>query len=294
MAKKPTEDKKPGTAVASWRDEMGAAAKRAAEMEKNTGGGGKFFTMRAGVFKYDDIPMPGNMIACVIVDGIYENTYYEGKFDPENRSPPTCFAFWRDDFEDEMQPHEKVDEDPETFTRQNPVCDDCWANQWASADTGKGKACQNRRRLALIPAGSFKSLGKNKGFDLEMFDDEEAFKKADVGYLKVSVTSVKNYSAYVREVSEQLGKPLWAVFTQISLVPDDRSQFKMEFELIGEVPDELMDAIYKRHLSAKDDILFPYQKREEDDDKEAAQPQKNNAAKKLAGGKAPVKGRVKK
>lgn len=291
MAKKPVETKKPGTAIANWRDEMSGAAKRAAEMEQNTGSGGKFFTTRAGVLKYDDIAMPGNMIAAVILHGIYENTFYDSKFDPENRTPPTCFAFWDDTYPDEMQPHAKVDEDPETFTRQNDVCDGCPQNEWGSADTGKGKACGNRRRLALIPAGAIKSLGKNKGFDTEMFEDEDSFKKADLGFFKIPVTSVKGYSAYVREVSEQLGRPLWGVYTQISVVPDDRSQFKVEFELISEVPDELMDVIFKRHVEAKEAVAFPYQKREDDKEDDKA-PVKNNAGKKLGGGAA-AKGRQK-
>lgn len=276
--------------VTNWRDEMAGAAARAAETEQSSGGG-KFFTMRAGVLKYDDVPLPGSTIACVVLHGIYENVFYADKFDADNRTPPTCYAFWDpltgDDADEEMGPPENVDKE-DCFERQSDLCHDCPQNQWGSAERGKGKACSNRRRLALIPAGMMKSLGKNKGFDLEMFTDPDSFKKADIGFMKLPVTSVKKYSSYVREVSEQLGKPLWAVYTQITVVPDDKNQVAVEFELIDEIPDDIMDVVFKRHQEAKDVTAFDYRPPSDDDDN--AQPvAKNNAAKKLAGGRGGAK-----
>lgn len=299
MARKPTkaEGAEPipkNKALSNWRDEMAGAAARAVETEQSSGGG-KFFTMRAGVLKYDDVPLPGSSIACVIVHGIYENVFYEASFDADNKTPPTCFAFWDptksddDKPDDEMGPPETVDKE-DCFTRQSDLCHDCPQNEWGSAEKGKGKACGNRRRLAILPAGMMKSLGKNKGFDLEMFDDPDQFRKADIGFMKLPVTSVKKYSAYVREVSEQLGKPLWAVFTQINVVPDDKNQVTVEFELIDEIPDELMDAVFKRHIEAKDATAFDY--RPPSDDDAPAPATKNSAAKKLSGAKkAPAKKR---
>lgn len=283
-----------GKSLTNWRDEMAGAATRAAETEQATGGG-KFFTMRAGVLKYDDVALPGSTIAAVILHGVYENLYYADKFDAENKTPPTCFAFWdptksdSDKPDDEMGPHEDVDKE-DCFERQADLCSECPMNEWGSAERGKGKACGNRRRLAIIPAGIMKSLGKNKGLDLEMFDDEDQFKKADMGFMKLPVTSVKAYSAYVREVSEQLGRPLWGVFTQITVVPDDKNQVAVEFELIDEIPDELMEVVFKRHQEAQDLTAFPYRPPSEDD--EPAKPVKNNAAKKLSGAKkTPAKGK---
>lgn len=274
-------------ALTNWRDEMAGAAARAAETEQSSGGG-KFFTMRAGVLKYDDVPLPGSTIACVVLHGVYENLFYADKFDADNKTPPTCFAFWDpttgEDPEDEMGPHEDVDKE-DCFERQSTLCHDCPQNQWGSAERGKGKACGNRRRLALIPAGMMKSLGKNKGFDLEMFTDPDQFKKADIGFMKLPVTSVKAYSAFTREVSEQLGKPLWAVYTQITVVPDDKNQVSVEFELIDEIPDDIMDVVYKRHQEAKDATAFPYRP-PSDDDAPTQNKTSNNAAKKLGGGRA--------
>ena len=287
MARAPK--KTTGTAVANWQSEMAKSAAKAAEMEKSTSGG-RFFSMKAGQLKFDDVAMPGNMMACVILHGVYENVYYAGKYDPDNKAPPACFAFWHPDDEEEMQPHPDVDTE-DCFTRQSDACEGCPQNEWGSAEVGKGKACSNRRRLALIPAGIYKSLGKNKGFDLEMFNAEEDFKKSDLAFMKLPVMSVKGYSAFTREVTEQLGKPLWAVYTNISVEADERSQFRVNFELIDEIPDDLMGIIFKRHTAAKDETAFPYRPPSDDED---AAPVKNTAAKKLAGKTPAKRSRVKK
>tara|TARA_B100000678_G_scaffold287994_2_gene295604 strand:+ start:12335 stop:13210 length:876 start_codon:yes stop_codon:yes gene_type:complete len=282
--------KKTGKELANWQSAMAEAATKQAEMEQSTGGG-SFFSFRAGQMKFGDVALPGDQIPCVIVHSIHENVYYEGKYDPDNKAPPACFAFWDGDEDTEMAPHPKVDEE-DIFERQSEDCDSCPLNAWGSAETGKGKACKNQRRLAVIPAGMYKAKGgRNSGYDLEMFEDPKDFKKSDLAFMKLPVMSVKNFSAYVREVSEQLGKPTWAVFTNVYLEPDDKSQFRVCFDLIGEIPEELMETVYGRVLEAQGDNVtdFPY-RAPSDDEEEAAAPVKNNAAKKLAG-KAPAKGR---
>lgn len=291
MARAPakTPAKETGKQVMSWQDAAKQSAEQQREMEKKTGGG-RFFSMRAGQLKFDDVPLPGNMMACVILDSIFETLYYRDGFDPDNPQTPTAFALGRD--QKELTWNEEYS-DPE-FAGQ--LCKDSEVCEWGSAETGRGKAAKETRRLAIIPAGIYKSLGKGKGFDLEMFSEEEDFAKSDIAYMKLPVMSVKGFSGFVREVADQLGKPTWGVFVNISVEPDDKSQFRVDFELLEEIPEGLMETIYKRHLEAAEAIDFPYVPRDDDDgdDKPAAKgkaPAKaNNAAKKLAG-KAPARGR---
>jgi hypothetical protein len=277
----------PKKEVMSWQDKMKQDAAKQAEMEKSTGGG-KFFSMRAGTLKFDDVELPGNQLACVILHGIYENVFYEDKFDPDNKTPPTCFAFWDPESGqdvDDMAPHEEVDKE-DCFSRQADTCAECPQNEWGSADKGKGKACSNRRRLAIIPAGIYKSLGKNKGLELEMFTEAEDFAKSDIAFMKLPVTSVKKYSAFVREISEQLGRPTWAVFANIEVTSHERYQVAVDFELLDEVPDELMDVVFKRHLEAVDTTAFPYRPPSDDEEeggKKAAPAKKVNSGRKLSG-----------
>lgn len=284
MAKK--QESQTGTAITNWDEELARQAQVGAALTSSSEGG-KFFTMRAGVLKYDDAELPGNQICGIVVGWCLENVFYADKFDPDQKTPPTCFAFCKNpEDKDEMAPHEDVDK-LDVFERQSDDCADCPQNQWGSAERGRGKACSNRRRLAIIPAGTYKSLGKNKGFELELFDDPEHFRKADIAYLKVPVTSGKNWDNYVKSLMEQMARPAHGVITVISVVPDDKSQFKVEFELEDRVPNELMGEVMERHKKAIAEIDFPYRPRaddEEGDRAEGGSKQKANA--KLTKGKA--------
>lgn len=251
MAKKPT------TALANYDEELAKYAKTAATLT-DTGGGGRFFSMRAGVLQYDDAPLPGNQMCVIISAWCLENVFYEGAYDPDNRTPPACFAFHKDpETKDEMAPDPKHLED-DVFDQQAAACADCPQNEWGSAAKGKGKACSNRRRLACIPAGTYKSAGRGGGFDLELITEEDHYRTAEEAYLKLPVMSGKGFDAYVRDVADQLGRPTFAVYTRVYLTPDPKSQFKVNFELIEPVEDELIPAMIERHRKLIDSIDFPY------------------------------------
>ena len=240
--------KKKGTAIVNYNEKMAQYAKQFAEAEKNVGGG-SFFSMKSGVLSYQDNPLPGNEMAVIIVDYVLENVFYEGDYDPDVQASPSCFAFGRDD--DSMAPHDSV---LEAGTQQNDVCHGCPMNEFGSADKGKGKACKNTRRIAMIPAGKFLKDGS-----LDMIEDTDHYLSAEVGYMKLPVTSVKGFSSFVKQVATNLKRPPFGVVTKVKVVPDANSQFKVLFEALVEVPDELMEAIFKRNEEVEATISFPYQ-----------------------------------
>lgn len=278
MAKKPSQE------IANYDEELAKLASSSAVLT-DTGGGGKFFSTRAGVLQYDDTPLPGNQMVVIIGAWCLENVFYEEEFDPDNRTPPTCFAFCKDpDLKDEMGPKEEHLQDP-VFSIQSPTCADCPQNQWGSARKGRGKACGNRRRLACLPAGTYKPQGGRGGggFELELFNDADHFATCEAVYLKVPVTSGKGFDSYVREVADQLRKPLFAVYTRIYLTPDPKSQFKVNFELIDEVDPELIPTLMNRYKKLYETIDFPYVPFV-DDDNEGEKVPARAASKKLTGG----------
>jgi len=276
LAKKPQT-----TAVVDWEAEMEAQAKIAAEAQRSGGGGGKFFSMKAGQLKFDDVALPGNMMAVVILADTIENSYYDTPYDPNTPTSPKCFAFAR--VENDLEPHEAVDNDP-YFERQHDVCNGCPRNEWGSARTGKGKACSNVMRIAMIPAGEYKKgPGRTAALELTMFDEEEHFEKADVAYMKIPVMSVKNYSSFVKGLANEMRRPPHGVFTNIVVEPDDKSQFKVLFEAIGPIPNNLMPIIMKRHKVTQDGIDFPYTPPQERED--PAPKTVNQKLKKAAGGR---------
>ena len=237
----------PGTEVVPWEEELKEAAIAEAEKEKNAGGG-QFFSLQAGQLSLGGQPVKNNRMGVILLDTMFENIFYEGAFDPKNPAPPTCFAFAHN--EDELAPHKVVFELEQA---QNPQCRGCPMNQWGSADTGKGKACRNTRRLALIAAGT---LDDNGAFTAEK--DPEFFAKAGIALLKIPVTSVNGYASFVKNTGAAMGRPPHGIFTRVSVVPDAKSQFRVLFEAIGPISQEVYMAIRGRLAEARTLNLVPY------------------------------------
>jgi len=147
-----------------------------------------------------------------------------------------------------MAPHQTV---VERGDAQHEKCSGCKQNVFGTADVGKGKACRNTRRLALIPAGTYE---KDK---LVLFTKADQF-NASIAFLKLPVTSVKDYSVFVKQLSVLLKRPPFAMYTTISVIPDAKNQFKVVFQPTEQVPDNLIPLMLQRHDEAKATIDFPY------------------------------------
>lgn len=254
--------------IANWDEELAKYAEAASQMEANSGGG-QFFSTRGGILAWQDAPLPNNEMAVIILDHIFETVYYEGAYDPDTPQGPVAFAFGRD--EATLTWHENSD--PEFAGK---LCKDSDVCQWGSAETGRGKAARETRRLAMIPAGTF---DRNGGF--ELFDDEEHFRTATIGFMKLPVTSVKGFASFVKQVAGSLRRPPFGIITRVKVVPDPKTQFKVVFEPMQPLPDELMQVIIARHEEAKSVIDFPYTPFEE----ESAPPKRSRAAQRPAAGK---------
>jgi len=235
-----------GKGLIKWDEEMAKQAEIAAGMEASSGGG-KFFSLKAGLLSYNNAPLPGNQMAVVILDGILENVHYAGKFEEGNPSSPDCYAFGRD--EKAMTPHPNV---IEAGTQQAEGCIGCPLNEWGSADTGKGKACRNTRRLAMVSAGTFDQQGR---FQAKLDDLTEQ----EMAFMKLPVTSIKGYAAYVKGLAASHKRPPHGMITKVRVVPDTQTQFKVLFEAIAPIGNENMELVMSLHEQAKAAIEFPYQ-----------------------------------
>jgi hypothetical protein len=235
-SKKPAA-KKPGTAVAKWDEALAARAQAAKKTEESVGTG-SFLSTKGGILAYMGNPVPGNKLNVIILDAIMENQFYEGDYDPNNPQSPVCYAFGRD--EDEIAPHEKVE------APQADQCKGCPNNEWGSAEKGRGKACKNIRRLGMITE--------------DMLDGgAEAIEDAETAFMKLPVTSVKAWAGYVNQLAAT-NKPPLAFVTEISVVPDANSQFKVQFKVIEEIDDgELLGALLHKADVVEELIAFPYQ-----------------------------------
>lgn len=247
MATKKT--KTESTAMVPWEAEMAAAAESGAAKEKPTGSF-KAINVKGGIMTIDDAPVPGNSIEVVVLAGIHENQFFAGAYTPGATNTPVCYAFGdpeSDDPEVGMAPHAEAPD------KQHSECGTCPMNEWGSADVGRGKACKNVRRLALISVDSIDSA-----------DDIE---QAEVRALKIPVTSVKNWGAYVRNKLPELRRPCYGVKTRISVTPDAKTQFKMSFTFAGLVDfdGDTYAAMKSKVAGATKDMLAPYPVKDADE-----------------------------
>jgi hypothetical protein len=236
-------------AVVTWKEKLAAAAKKHVEQEASTATG-SFITLPAGILTFQGNAMPNNEMTCVVIDSILENNFYEGAYDAKNPQNPVCFALGRD--ESEMVAHEKS-----TYPQgaENGACQGCEHNEWGTAVNAKGeptrgKACQQRRRLMLIPEDCLK-----KG--------PEGVAKAQVAFFKLSVTSVKNWAAYVNSLAARYSAPPFAFVTKIKVVRDARTQHQTQFTAEGEIENtDMLDAIEKKIEKHQDDLFRSYEERD--------------------------------
>ena len=123
----------------------------------------------------------------VIVDFVAVHNFYEGKFDKNDIKPPSCFAIGTD-------PRNMVPS-PNSPNKQASECQTCPMNQWGS--DGKGKACKNGRKLAVLPP--------------------DANEDTPIWTLGVSPTAIKGFDGYVAGVARTFGMPPVAVVTTVDL-----------------------------------------------------------------------------
>jgi hypothetical protein len=75
--------------------------------------GGSWLITRGGTLMYGDEVLPGNQAAIVILDSIFENTFYAGSYNPDQAAAPVCYAFGR--MPSEMAPHTTMQADLNYF-----------------------------------------------------------------------------------------------------------------------------------------------------------------------------------
>ena len=222
------------TALTTWESELAKHAEEASAVEQTPSG--NFISFKGGMLTVAGQPVKGNEADVIVLDFVYENKKYNGKYDADNPQPPSCYAFART--EEELKPHEKCG-DP-----QNEQCAGCKHNEWGSAEQGRGKACKNTRRLALISTNGI--------------DSPQGVKDADVFFAEIPVTSVKGWSGYVKAVAATLKRPPFGVVTKLSTQPDTKTQFKVIFSDPRPVPPEWGPAIMEKVAEVKTQIDFPY------------------------------------
>lgn len=211
--------------IALFEDELAKLANDSVKAEQS-GLGATFLSTKSGVLTYRGNPITGNKLQCVILSAPIERLYYDARYDPTKLVGPKCFAIAP--LATNMAPSDRAE------GKQHDTCEGCPKNEWGSSPSGgKGKACRETRRLLLIPADSVGSV--------------DAVKAAEIAALRPPVTSLKNYSTYVQTVATTLKRPPLAVISEIAVVPDAKTQFKVVFSLVKAIDDmDIIKALMSR------------------------------------------------
>jgi hypothetical protein len=232
--------------VNKWDEELAKEASISLGIEEGTLTGGKFLTVNGSTLMYNGAEVPGGKINLIILDHILHNVYYKPrydgkgkpiKFDRNDIHPPVCYAFGCK--LEEMKPHESCSEP------QHPTCEGCPQSEWGTADTGKGKACKNIRRLACITEDAIESVSE--------------IENAQVAFFQPSVTNTKAWAGYVQQLATVLKKPPFAVVTELSVKFDEHTLHKLQFKLISAIEDgDILAALRKRKNELASQIVTPY------------------------------------
>lgn len=247
------------TALAPFQERLAQYAKKTVATVAAVSGG-TFVSLKGGILSVAGNAVPGNTLEVVVLGHVLENHYYTVAFDPDSPASPVCFAFG--ETAEDMKPHDASEE------KQCDNCAACPKNQFGTAEKGKGKACGNIVRMALLTRA----------------DVEKDVSLAQPAFMKIPVTSVKEWAIYCKGLESSLGLPPFAVVTKLSVVPDAKSQFKVKFDTVATIDDaESIEALINRHESIQGELTTPYSRNAEE---EAPAPRGA-----IKGSKAAAKGR---
>jgi len=208
--------KEAGTSLVRWQEKFAGMAKAAVEQVKNVGGGVSIRWKHNGI-EVGGLPVKDGKLSCVIMGACAFNAWNQNKYDPDNTQPPDCYAFGDNFGDEDMAPHS------DSANKQCGTCAECPHNEWGTAEVGRGKACGNNMRIALLVSNDL--------------DDAKSVTGAEIATAKVSVTNVKHYAAYVKFVQEEHGRPPWAVVTEIQSLDDAKTQIRLEFKMVDLIED---------------------------------------------------------
>lgn len=232
VAVQPTKSDKAVGRVIDTDEELLRYAQRGQKIAEAAGSTGAWLTFKGGVLKFRNADLKDNECEMVILDAVLENQFYKDAFDPDAPANPVCFAFGRE--LSEMAPHASVTD------RQHTTCTGCPQNAWGSGDKGRGKACKNVNRLAVIPWSG---------------GTVEQIEAAEIAFAKLPVTSVKNFSAYVNNLLQKTNRPPLAFVTRMYVERDAKTQFQVKFEMLQALDKKLLPAVLARVKEAEKVIV---------------------------------------
>jgi len=231
MAAKPKEGQ--GTAVIDADENLRHQIANQQKMLGKISTSAKFISFKGGQISIDNKIIPGAKTDVILLAFMGERTYFPDGYDPDVRQSPVCYSYYNVEDDDEgAKPHPKAKEG------QAKSCADCPHNEWGSANVGRGKACRESVRLALIPA-------------------VQDMSKAQIWHARVPITSVGAFKSHVSDLLSA-EKPMWAVVSKLIVTPDAKTFFKISWEIVRGITQAEAAIVQGKAIAAERDISFEY------------------------------------
>lgn len=212
-----------------------AAAERGrAEVAKAPSASANSLSFRNGVIRYQDREI-GQSMKVIVLAPQFERVYYSQPWSADNVEPPDCYSF------DGTAPH------ADSANPQAKSCAECPMSQWESAQNGKGKACKEGLRAALLPGDKLAP---------------DQLRAAPIVMAKFSVLNSKSVRSYLEMLYETAGHPA-RVVSVLKCKPDSKMQYAIDFEMgdtIGDDNPEALSAVASRIDEAGKLLTQPYPK----------------------------------
>lgn len=134
----------------------------------------------------------GNEIQVAIVDFTNRNFFYSAPYTPNQVVPPDCYAMGKEI--SGMTPEK------DSPAIQSDACSTCELNRFGSGNNGKGKACQNRKYVAVLLVDP---------------DNPDAHNdpSAPIYLLDLSPSNLRSFDAVIRHTTSLMGHWCKAIYT---------------------------------------------------------------------------------
>jgi len=202
--------------IANYEERLAAMSKQDAERGHSMGDS-NYISTKGGIFSFQNEALP-NPFQAIITDFTFENAYYDTVYDSDNPAPPACFALG--DNPDILVAHPNS---PDIQGGEGHACEGCEMDEWETSNTGRGKACKNGVRLALVNADDMSKVNA----------------AAEPAFLRLAPTSLKHFEKFKDKFTRVTGMPLLAALVEIELIPA-KTWYEVHFTLVDQIEDPQM------------------------------------------------------
>jgi len=171
------------------------------EAEKTQSGGGQYLSIKGKSFVFQGADL-GEELEVVIIDWTNEKAYFDVPYNADDPSAPACWALG------DVKPQDLIPSDV-SVKKQSEDCGSCWANAWGSSENGRGKACRDARRLALISSAQL----------------DDPLEDIEVVFLRTPPTSCRNFDKFANGVRKVLKRPTHGIISTIRF--DEEADYEM-------------------------------------------------------------------